>query len=392
MPDISPELLPNQVPALGSPITMANIAQTFPITNNITAATPWSLGDYYARHLVADANTRTLNYGYGIQSLSGSTYTQRVTTTSGARISFADFAGTYQNLTMRLPVAINAPSAPPNNLYAQYDTISFLYTGAPQTFSFLNARIINIECWGAGAWIENNTYPTTRTYGGYTYGIYVAPSGGNLYVYVGGTGTAVNSTPNTLTAIAGGWNGGGSSQETLNQSRGGYRISGGGGTDVRTTFNLDWRLNLNNRIIVAGGAGGGATNALPNPTQLFEGGAGGGLQGLVSPDAGSVTGEGLGGTQTAGGGITASADLANPGTFGIGGSYVLGSGAWICGGGGGWYGGGAGLLGGGGSGYISPSILAGAQFGTTATTTANIVPPVASTTYNHGYCRITIIG
>jgi hypothetical protein len=211
-------------------------------------------------------------------------------------------------------------------LPSQWD---FNYNGSVQEFIAPESGIYKLETWGAEGG-RNLTNPSSVSgKGGYSKGELHLNKGEKLYVYVGGKGTDTpydaDDAPGTN--IAGGWNGGG------NGTNGGG--GGGGATDIRKGGTA-----LNNRIIVAGGAGGVGYNS-----GVQTGGYGGGLIG----GTGGGSGSGAGGTQSSG--------------------YSLGQGGnWNhtndCGGGGGGYYGGYGgstsnTAGGGGSGYISPIITAG---------------------------------
>ncbi len=218
-------------------------------------------------------------------------------------------------------------------------TYTFNYTGGAQTLALLPGSY-SIQCWGANGGSSNGGK------GGYATGSISITSPTTAFIYVGGVGTAVNTTGsgNAL----GGWNGGGdgSCNSTYGTSGG-----GGGGSDVRMTQNTTYA----NRIIVAGGGGGGSV-----PGQYgYVGGNGGGTTGAIGAAYGSYW-IGQGGTQTAGGaGTTESNSVVGAGVFGVGGSHsstAPASGWTGCGGGGGYYGGSAGgavhSSGGGGSSYI----------------------------------------
>ncbi len=210
------------------------------------------------------------------------------------------------------------------------NSTTFLATGSVQSFVIpAGITTLTIEAWGAqgGAnWVSNINY------GGYTKGtISVTPSQ-TLQVFVG----------KQATTIAGGFNGGGSGE--------GLGKGGGGASDVRIS-----PYSLNDRILVAGGAGGaGYWSSLH-----IVGGVGGGLVGGTGYRGTPVDEGGQGGTQTQSG-LGTCVSFSNPavaGGFGFGGN-VAGCGCEGYGGGGGYYGGaGSGNCrgGGGGSGYLLPT-------------------------------------
>lgn len=213
------------------------------------------------------------------------------------------------------------------------DTITFNYTG---NYVSWNPRqngvnIIKIECIGAIPPDYNNGDLATIIT---VYGSKNCSDRQYVYVYVGG---------------AEGWNGGGSYSSAT--YTGG---PGAGGTDVR--YNS---TSLSNRLIVAGGCGGGEGypygRDVGGPSGYPNGGKG--RQGY--PD----DGDGGGGTQNSGGDSYYSygGNYGNSGGWGYGGngysSYGAGGNG---GGGGGYYGGGGGAVsgsshggcGGGGSSYM----------------------------------------
>jgi len=128
--------------------------------------------------------------------------------------------------------------------------------------------------------------------------------------------------------------------------------------------------NLNQRIFVAGGGGGGACSGCTGGG--INGGAGGGLSGADGANSSCFPNldNGKGGTQVAGGlpgkwgGGCTNADTGSVGVGGRGQDSASCSGGVTCGsgggGGGGYYGGGGGgnAGGGGGSNYASPSATA----------------------------------
>ena len=197
-----------------------------------------------------------------------------------------------------------------------------------------------IELWGAG----------TGNGAGYSSGILQVSQTLKLYVYLGG-----QEMPIGPQCGIGGYNGGGNASKyglEYVPSRKVYycRQSGGSGaSDIRLIPN-----DLDSRIMVAGGSGGGsACNVTVN---IHTGGCGGGLKGGTGTTSGTVTTHiiGYGGDQSNGG------KGQHQGELGVGGAAepsVISDCAAA--GGGGYYGGGSGYDyelgagGGGGSAYIS---------------------------------------
>lgn len=208
---------------------------------------------------------------------------------------------------------------------------TFSYTGSEQIWVVpAGVNSIRVSAYGAqgGAnWVNNDNFG-----GRVEADLAVTPST-TIYVYVG----------EQATTLTGGWNGGGFGE--------GAGKGGGGASDIRIGGNA-----LNNRMIVAGGAGGaGYWNALH-----VNGGIGGGLIGGYGGRVNYATNPGgEPGTQVGSGNGTC-VSFNNPactGGFGYGGGSTS-CGCEGYGGGGGWYGGaGSGNCrgGGGGSSYTDPS-------------------------------------
>ena len=182
-----------------------------------------------------------------------------------------------------------------------------------------------VELWGAG----------TGNGAGYSSGILQISHTLKLYVYLGGQEMPIGPKCGLEYIPA-------SRTYSCRQS------GGSGASDIRLIPN-----NLDSRIMVAGGSGGGSAC---NVTWMHKGGCGGGLKGGTGTTSGSVTTHviGYGGDQSKGG------EGQNQGKSGVGG-YAEPSSITECAaaGGGGYYGGGSGFEneygagGGGGSAYIS---------------------------------------
>jgi hypothetical protein len=232
------------------------------------------------------------------------------------------------------PTSIAPVHAPHNKKKSQ----TFNYTGAEQTFKVpARVKYVTVTAQGAGS--------GGGTAGGLVRATIPVTPGESLAVFVGGEPSGGYSDGTT-----GGFNGGGDGGMGYPSSSGAYPNGGAGASDVRQGGD-----GLANRVVVAGGAGGGYPCDSYN--KIY--GDGGGLAGGngYACTSGNDGGAGGGGTQNAGGnggaaGYGGSAGLN--GTVGIGGDGGDGCGGTSCGsyyggggGGGGYYGGG----GGGGGGY-----------------------------------------
>lgn len=230
----------------------------------------------------------------------------------------------------------------------------YFYTGDYQTFKAEYTGNYVIELWGAqGGSVDG----AAGGKGAYTVGTISLNKDDILYIYVGGEGKA--TTKNVTENADGGYNGGGGSGgDGWSRSFG----SGGGATDIRLVSGL-WNdtESLASRIMVAAG-GGGAYSGYHDGDRFNDGGYAGTLTGgNGSHSTGHCYGEG--GTQVAGGIITASTASCEStyprtpqGGFGYGGA---GTSSKATGGGGGYYGGsrsGHIASAGGGSSYISGQI------------------------------------
>lgn len=189
--------------------------------------------------------------------------------------------------------------------------ITFSYTGEYQTWSPPpGIKDLSFEIYGAAGGRGGA--------GGNVSGLFTdVPE--TLYIFVGGAGGMGNG-------IGGGFNGGGAAG-----GNSGTEGAGGGATDIRLGLDLD------SRIVVAGGAGGGGGEAGGN-------GGHGGNDTAMAGGNGQAPGGG-GGSQTSGGiaGINNGGfAVATPGTLGVGGNGGFSTFAGGGGGGGGYYGGGGG--------------------------------------------------
>lgn len=231
--------------------------------------------------------------------------------------------------TCEAPISYTPPVGTDTCIFFYTDTFNF--TGSVQTFivpqgvDTITAKVYGAQ--GGANWINNTNY------GGFVQADIPVTPGNTLYLYVG----------EKPTGLTGGWNGGG------NGETGGK--GGGGASDIRKGG-----TSLNDRVIVAGGAGGaGYWSGLH-----VVGGYGGGLSGGPGYRDNPGTPGGDPGSQVSSGNGTC-ISLNNPvcaGGFGYGGAPSS-CGCEGYGGGGGWWGGaGSGNCrgGGGGSGYVLPGL------------------------------------
>lgn len=261
--------------------------------------------------------------------------------------------------------AQNYPTPADRQLAAFSNSISFLYTGAVQTWTVPDGVYsVTVDAYGAsgggsyageGGWIQATLAVTPQQL---------------LYVYVGGQA---------------GWNGGGA----------GAYGNGGDGTDIRSSQTSDYSA----RLVVAGGGGGGGDvkcGALTFDDQKSVGGNGGSSTGASGVQITCETYTefdddqvlpATGGTLTAGGGSGSLGYNGAPGTaggFGYGGRGGSSS-SNGGGGGGGYYGGGGGDAagGGGGSSWSSGVVLQdqqGGNIGNGKLTISWVSPPTTAPT------------
>lgn len=233
----------------------------------------------------------------------------------------------------------------------------------------LPAGTYTLEAWG-GQGGQGYARSGAGGKGGYTKATYKITAATTIYIVVGGQGATKSGSSNTM---AGGYNGGGSSPSLRSCSHGGG--GGGGATHFATATGQLSSLSGNQSavLLVAGGGGGAGTISTA-------GGMGGGTSTTAvttgtSVSTGIVVAGGAGSGAT--GGSTSAGTGGGTGAFGRGGNgasrsnYVGGAG-----GGAGWYGGGgsttpstcASYPGGGGSSYVktgltSPTFQGGQRTG-----------------------------
>lgn len=297
---------------------------------------------------------------------------------------------------------------------------NYSYNGNYQTFTAPIAGNYKLETWGAqGGTATNGTSTYIGGYGGYSVGTISLKAGESIYVNVGGAGIGGNSY-NTVTTLAGGYNGGGKTSSTSGVANDHIHTSGGGATHIAFTSGLlkDLNNNLNNIIIVSGGGGGAFLHKGGNDYSGNGGSAGGYIGSSAVKSVGNGS-QGLGGSQTEGGKCSSSENAANCkkdtstifGSFGLGGIAPK---SWGSSGGAGLYGGGASngdikVLGdsggGGGSSYIGNPLLtnkvmycyncteSSAETTKTISTTCHSSTPTENCAKEgNGYAKITYIG
>ena len=242
------------------------------------------------------------------------------------------------------------------------DKIKFSYVtdgdNKEQTIKVPKTGYYKLEVWGAqgGTAANGTSYVKTGGYGGYSSGIIRLEKGTDLYVNVGGAGSAIAGQ---ALRVDGGYNGGGFGYTDVSWYR--YAGSGGGATHIALVHGIlselgDYKgeydsdagtYRSDDILIVAGGGAGTWHTGSYGDWETRTVGQAGGASGKIGTGVanGSAT-SGTGGTQTTG--------------------YAFGQGKGDCpnGAGGGFYGGtGGGYAAGGGSGYIgNPSLSSGVMY------------------------------
>jgi len=190
-------------------------------------------------------------------------------------------------------------------------TVTFSYTGAPQTW-VVPPCVFSVTIDAYGAQGNSNNLGVTGGLGGRAQGVLSVTPGQTLTIYVGGGGQISTN---------GGYNGGGTggTSPCLQAAAGG----GGGATDIRYPG-----TSLNDRVLVAGGGGGAAGNRVAVCGRGNGGGGGGGYYGGGGGAAwpGGTPGPvPTGGTQVSGGtGGVSSYTTAAPANNGANGILAIG--------------------------------------------------------------------
>jgi hypothetical protein len=175
---------------------------------------------------------------------------------SGATVTGTCMSSGYSGA---LNITCNNGTFVPNSECIADNCREFAYTNGSQTFTVPNytpaVTSVKIQVWGA----SGSGGPVGL--GGYAYGTYSVSTGTQLFVHVGGTGSANNP----------GYNGGGNS---------GFWGSGGGATDIRTNNTSTLTCDGGDpRIITAGGGAGGGVSGNGNGGDTNAGGGGCGIGG-----------------------------------------------------------------------------------------------------------------
>ena len=151
---------------------------------------------------------------------------------------------------------------------------NFGFTDGEETLAIPVTGTYKLEVWGAqgGGSLQNGSLSENSAYGGYSVGYISLTAGDKLYINVGGKG----SDGVVGIDVPGGYNGGGSGtwDHGDNESAG----AGGGATHIALKSGLLSELSedVDNVLIVAGGAGGKSWNT--------NGGSGGGFTGGPAGD------------------------------------------------------------------------------------------------------------
>ena len=223
-------------------------------------------------------------------------------------------------------------------------THNYNYTQTEETLNLTNKGKYIIEAWGAQGGDANDNFK--GGIGGYSRIEFSLLEGEEvtLYINVGGQGKGRCNRSNCL----GGYNGGSATGSGSDSAI--YYGAGGGATSIALESGLLSTFeSKKDKVLLVAGGGGGASYV--NGQNGNNGGSGGGYVGNSSLiNSVSRLYYGSGGTQVSAG--TSSFSSSNPGSFGLGGTFISAiSNVASAGAGAGYYGGG--YAGGGGSGYTA---------------------------------------
>jgi len=330
----------------GSWATILYNSTTFPLTNAIATSsnTATSIG------ITINGNTASSNVsgtGYTLSTCSNWSIGWNTATVSeiilynsilsvDQRQQVEKYLAWKWKVPSKLPTThIGYKGAPVAFSLTPFPGIVFNHTGALQTYTVPSGvTAINLRMWG-GAGGGSGTVNARGGAGAYINGNLTVTPGQSLKVIVGGGGAA-----GAAGGAPGGYGGGGNGDTS-------YGVGGGGRSAIQTSGGTE--------LVDAGGGGGCGGDALYggcanySPTlAIGTNPAGAGAQGLGT---GTQSLNGMGGTQTAGGTVSAQAQF---GGAAVQGSYLQGGASAKYGGAGG-----GGYYGGGGAGVINISAAAG---------------------------------
>ena len=255
----------------GTGVTVANAGAA--TVYDVSGITSYGTGILYGGVLYAgngEAVSLTLSHA---AAPAGYTFSQ-YTVTGG---------GTLSTPTSNSPTLTMTDANQTINVEWFFNTLTFNYTGAVQTFTVPTTGYYTLECYGAQG---GNSSSGQGGKGGLSQLTYSLTQGDVLYIYVGGQGGSVTEHTNHPEGGDGGWNGGGKGGTGIKRSGSGttnklYSGGGGGGgaTHVATsaigaiTSSTNFTDNHANLLLIAGGGGGGC--------HYGEGGHAGGASGEV---------------------------------------------------------------------------------------------------------------
>ena len=189
--------------------------------------------------------------------------------------------GTLANPSTNSPTLTMSDANQTINVEWAFNTLTFNYTGAVQTFTVPTTGYYTLVCFGAQGGYGSSGLGGK---GGLSQLTYSLTQGDVLYIYVGGQGGCIDSNSSHPEGGDGGWNGGGKGGTGVAWGGGNgnpYNGGGGGGgaTHIATsaigtiTESTDFTDNHAGLLLIAGGGGGGLSWG------ASAGGAGGGAEG-----------------------------------------------------------------------------------------------------------------
>lgn len=225
------------------------------------------------------------------QSVGGSEYFLKATTSTGKIVYFRSLAGNHfkSGKVYTFNLTINSGDFSSSSIcYKDLNTTGaisstpaafFNYTGVEQQFVIPQTGNYKLEVWGAQGGMSGQVASGVRTFGGkggYSQAIYTLTEGTVLYVVVGGAGVEIDADGVPALGGGGGYNGGGDGGDGINGCCGGG--GGGGATHIALRKGLLETLSDNRQdvLIVAGGGGGASWVYYNGNPQTGAGGYGGG--------------------------------------------------------------------------------------------------------------------